>query len=197
MLKLPYFFEYNAHTSIVRTWISQWFLTKKLFYFSRIMSQEIIIASLFIIEAILNPFPILPCIVRREYFSNIFHVKKCALYSIKHGTSLFIETTIYMAHWLFIIMTFSIIPFRLTTLSISIKADTQYKRILEWTTLSTNEAQHKSHSISSVCMRSIVYAYVFFIVILSVIKLNVTMLIAIMLSIVMLSVLAPLKQPKS
>jgi hypothetical protein len=48
-----YFIEYNAHTSIVRTWISQWFLAKKIyFYFSRIISKEIIIASLFII----NPF---------------------------------------------------------------------------------------------------------------------------------------------
>jgi hypothetical protein len=53
---LPYFIEYNAHTSIVRTWISQWFLAKKYFYFSRIISKEVIIASLFIIKAILNPF---------------------------------------------------------------------------------------------------------------------------------------------
>ena len=27
----------------------------------------------------------LPCIVCREYFSNIFNVKKCTLYSIKYG----------------------------------------------------------------------------------------------------------------
>ncbi len=49
---LPYFIEYNAHTSIVCTWISQWFLAKFYFYFSRIISKEIIIASLFIIKAI-------------------------------------------------------------------------------------------------------------------------------------------------
>ncbi len=29
----------------------------------------------------------LPCIVHSEYFSIIFNVKKCALYSIKYGTS--------------------------------------------------------------------------------------------------------------
>ncbi len=45
------FIEYNVHTSIVRTWISQWFLAKKnIFIF-----QESVIASLFIIKAILNP----------------------------------------------------------------------------------------------------------------------------------------------
>jgi hypothetical protein len=33
----------------------------------------------------LKPFlSYLPCIVRREYFSIIFHVKKCILYSIKY-----------------------------------------------------------------------------------------------------------------
>ncbi len=54
--QLPYFIEYNAYTSIVRTWILQWFLAKKYFYFSRIISQELIIESLlFIIKAILNP----------------------------------------------------------------------------------------------------------------------------------------------
>ena len=53
----PYFIKYNVHTSIVRTWISQWFFAKKnYFYFSRIISKELIIASLFIIKAILNPF---------------------------------------------------------------------------------------------------------------------------------------------
>ncbi len=54
--KLPNFIKYNVHTSIVRTWISQWFLAKNYFYFARIISQELIIASLFIIKAILNPF---------------------------------------------------------------------------------------------------------------------------------------------
>ncbi len=40
----------------MRTKISQWFWQKHYFYFSRIISQELIIASLFIIKAILNPF---------------------------------------------------------------------------------------------------------------------------------------------
>ena len=34
----------------------------------------------------------LPCIVHREYFSIIFNVKKCALYSITYGTSLLVES---------------------------------------------------------------------------------------------------------
>jgi hypothetical protein len=54
LFMVRYFIEYNALTSIVCTWISQWFLAKKN-YFSRIISQELIIASLFIIKAILNP----------------------------------------------------------------------------------------------------------------------------------------------
>ncbi len=34
----------------------------------------------------LKPFlSYLPCFVRREYFSIIFNVKNCALYSIKYG----------------------------------------------------------------------------------------------------------------
>ncbi len=80
-----YFIEYNVHTSIVHTWILQWFLAKKkYFYFSRIISQKIIIAGLFIIKAILNPSSN-TCIVRMEYFSIIFNVKKCALYFIKYN----------------------------------------------------------------------------------------------------------------
>ncbi len=51
-LCVPYFIEYTAHTSIVHTWISQWFLAN---FILRIISQELIIASLFIIKAILNP----------------------------------------------------------------------------------------------------------------------------------------------
>ncbi len=31
--KVPYFIKYNAHTSIVHTWMSQWFLAKKIFLF--------------------------------------------------------------------------------------------------------------------------------------------------------------------
>jgi len=56
------------------------------FYFSRIISQELIIASLFVIKAILKTFlSFHSCIVCREYFSIIFNLKKCALYSIKYG----------------------------------------------------------------------------------------------------------------
>ncbi len=39
-------------------------------------------------KSYLKPLPFLsflPCIVHREYFSIIFNVKKCALYSIKYG----------------------------------------------------------------------------------------------------------------
>ncbi len=46
----------------------------KKYFISRIILQEFIIAFLFVIKAILNPF-YLPCIVRREYFSIIFNVK--------------------------------------------------------------------------------------------------------------------------
>jgi len=31
--KVPYLIEYNVHTRIVHTWISQWFLAKKLCLF--------------------------------------------------------------------------------------------------------------------------------------------------------------------
>ncbi len=45
------------------------------------------IASFIHHKSYLKPFPIyLPCIAHMEYFSIIFNVKKCALYSIKYGT---------------------------------------------------------------------------------------------------------------
>ncbi len=48
---------------------------KNYFYSSRIISKELIIASVFI-KSHLKPFlAYLPCIVRREYFSIIFNVK--------------------------------------------------------------------------------------------------------------------------
>ncbi len=54
---MPYFIKYNVHKSIVHIWISQWLLVEKIhIYFSRVISKEIIIASLFIIKAILKPF---------------------------------------------------------------------------------------------------------------------------------------------
>jgi hypothetical protein len=52
----PYFIEYNVHISSVHLNFPMIFDKKKYFYFSRIISKEIIIASLFIIKAILNPF---------------------------------------------------------------------------------------------------------------------------------------------
>jgi hypothetical protein len=54
--EIPYFIEYNAHMSIAHNCISQQFWAKNYLYFSRIISQELIIATLFIIKAILNPF---------------------------------------------------------------------------------------------------------------------------------------------
>ncbi len=78
-LSILYFIEYNAHTSIVRTWISQWFLSKKN-NFTRIHNWKLIHH-----KSNLKPFlRYLPCRVRSEYFSIIFHVKKCPLYSIKY-----------------------------------------------------------------------------------------------------------------
>ncbi len=62
------------------------FRKKNNFYFSIIISKELIILSLVIIKRHLKPFlSYLPCIVCREYFSIIFNVKKCALYLIKYG----------------------------------------------------------------------------------------------------------------
>ena len=92
---LLYFIKYIADK--VRTQISQGFLAKKYFYFSKLISQKFIIASLFIIKAILKPFlSYLPCIVCRGYFSIIFNVKKCALYLIKYGT---VKTYFIMFGW--------------------------------------------------------------------------------------------------
>ncbi len=54
--KVPYFIEHNVHTSVVHSEFHNDFWQKKYFYFSIIISQELIIASLFIIKDILNPF---------------------------------------------------------------------------------------------------------------------------------------------
>ncbi len=66
------------HTNIVRSWISQWFLAKKNGNnFTRINHCMFIH---------LKPYlSYLTCIVCWEYFSIIFNVKKCTLYSIKYG----------------------------------------------------------------------------------------------------------------
>ncbi len=85
--QILYFIKYNGHTSIVRTWISQWFLAKKLFYFSRIISQELNHCKSIHHKNHLKPFlSYLPCIASREYFSIIFNIKKRTLYSIKYYT---------------------------------------------------------------------------------------------------------------
>jgi hypothetical protein len=58
------------------------------FYFSRIISKEIIHCKFIDHKSHLKPsLSYLPCIVHREYFSIIFNVKKCTLYSIKYGIS--------------------------------------------------------------------------------------------------------------
>ncbi len=76
------FIEYYAHTSIVRTWISQWFLAKKILFF-KINFTRINHCKFNHHKSHLKPFlSYLPHIVRREYFSIIFHVKKCTLYSL-------------------------------------------------------------------------------------------------------------------
>jgi hypothetical protein len=94
---IPYFIEYNVHKSMVRNWILQWFLAKNYFYFSRIISQELIIASFIHHKSHLKTLlSYLPCIVRREYFSIIFNVNKRTLYSIKYGTHHTIQKVIFI-----------------------------------------------------------------------------------------------------
>jgi hypothetical protein len=82
---IPYFIEYIAHTSRVRTWISQWFLAKNLFLFFKNNFTGINHCKFIHHKSHLKPFlSYLPCIVWTEYFSIIFKAKKCALYSIKY-----------------------------------------------------------------------------------------------------------------
>ncbi len=83
---IPYFIEYTAHTSIVCTWISQWFLVKKLILFFTNNFTRINHCKFIHHKSHLKPFlSYLPCILHREYFSIIFNVKKCTLYLIKYG----------------------------------------------------------------------------------------------------------------
>ncbi len=83
-----YFIEFNAQMSMVRTWISQWFFAKKLFLFFKNNFTRINHCMFIQHKSHLKPFlSYLPCTVCREYFSIIFNVKKCALYSIKYGTN--------------------------------------------------------------------------------------------------------------
>jgi hypothetical protein len=82
-----YFVEYNAHTSIVRTSISQWFLEKNLFIYFKNNFTRINYCRFIHDKSHIKPLlSYLPRIVRRKYFSNIFNVKKCTLYSIKYGS---------------------------------------------------------------------------------------------------------------
>ncbi len=68
---LPYFIEYNAHTSIMCTW----FLAKKLFLFFKNNFTRIYHCKFIHHKSHLKPFlSYLPCMVRREYFSIIFNV---------------------------------------------------------------------------------------------------------------------------
>ena len=62
--------------SVVRTWISQWFLAKNFFYFSRKISKINNHCKYIHHKSYLKPFlSYLPCIVQREYFSVIFNQK--------------------------------------------------------------------------------------------------------------------------
>ncbi len=84
-----FYHVYNVHNSIVRTWISQWFLAKFLFLFFKNNVTRINNCKFFHHKSHLKPLlSYLPCIVWREYFSNIFNVKKCTLYSIKYGSQI-------------------------------------------------------------------------------------------------------------
>ncbi len=75
--KVLYFIEYNVRTSIVRTWISQWFLAEKSkFYFSKIISQVLIIASLFIIEVIITLSQLPAMYSAQGIFQHHFPCKK-------------------------------------------------------------------------------------------------------------------------
>jgi len=72
-------YKYSAHLNFTII-----FDNKNIFIFQEV-SKEIIIASLFIIKAILNPFSATFHVVHREYFRIIFNVEKCALYLIKYS----------------------------------------------------------------------------------------------------------------
>jgi len=79
---IAYFFEYNAHTSILHTLISQWFLEKKIFLVFKNNFKRNNHCKFIHHKSYLKPFlSYLPCIVHREYFSIIFNVKKSAHYT--------------------------------------------------------------------------------------------------------------------
>jgi len=90
---IPYFIEYNVHTNTVHTWVSQWFLANILFLFFKNNFTKINHCKFIHHNRHLKPFvSYLPCIVCREYFSIIFNVKECALYSIKYGKWIRLKT---------------------------------------------------------------------------------------------------------
>jgi hypothetical protein len=64
------------------------FWQKKLFLFFKNNFTRIKCCKFIHPKSHLKPFlSYFPCIVRREYFSIILNVKKCALHSIKYGTN--------------------------------------------------------------------------------------------------------------
>ncbi len=84
---LPYFIKYNGHTSIVRNWISLWFLAKKLFLFLKNNFKRNNHCKFIHHKSHLKPIlSYLPCIVCREYFSIIFDVKS-AHYTWKNAVN--------------------------------------------------------------------------------------------------------------
>ncbi len=84
---LPYFIEYNVNTSILSTWISQWFLAKKIIFIFKNNITRINHCKFIHHKRHLKPFlSYLLCIMCREYFSMIFNVRKCTQYSIKYST---------------------------------------------------------------------------------------------------------------
>ncbi len=71
------------------TWISQWFLAKNLFLLFKNNFKRNNHCKFIHYKSYIKQFlSYLPCIVHREYFSIIFSVKKCKLYSIKHGSKI-------------------------------------------------------------------------------------------------------------
>ncbi len=74
--RLPYLIKYNVHTNIVCTWISQWFLAKKIILFFKSNYTRINHCKFIHHRSHLRPFlSYLPYIVCRKYFSIIFHDK--------------------------------------------------------------------------------------------------------------------------
>ncbi len=87
-------------------WISQWFLAKKLIFFKNNFTR-INHCKFIHHKSNLKPFfSYLPCIVRWDYFSIIFNVKKYALYSINY--SIYASNTDYQ-YWYRIVFTGAVI----------------------------------------------------------------------------------------